>query len=272
MNKNDDLDQLIQKISSSKKYRSIYHKSIERIASECLQRYGKNDAEKKARNLLHRIWGSYHTGKIDYEYLLAKIKENSADEIKLKETIFSILAYQSSVNERIPILDTFYHYIFSITGYPSSIIDHACGLNPLTIFWMDLPKDTIYNGFDIDSDQINFLNSAFQIINMENKINIKIGDIVSDKFDYADVVFMLKLLPLLEQQGKGLSRKVMKKQQCRFMIISFPIKSLSGNEKGMVKFYSDWFESVIEEEKWKAERILFKTELVYIITRSNDIT
>ncbi len=261
MNENDDLAQLIHKISSSKKYKNVYHKTIERIAGECLKKYGKNNAEKKARNLLHRIWNSYYIGKPDYQFLLNKIKESS----NFKETILNILAYQSSVKERIPILDTFYQKIFSITGYPSSIIDHACGLNPLTILWMNLPKDTIYNGFDIDNDQIDFLNKVFQIIDIENKVSIRTGDILSDKFDYADVVFMLKLLPLLEQQGKGLSLEVMKKQQCRYMVISFPVKSLSGSEKGMFKFYSDWFESLIIKENWKNQKIPFETELVYII-------
>lgn len=269
MNENDNLPQLIHRISSSKKYKGVYNKTIERIVSECVQRYGKNNAEKKARTLLHRIWSSYYIGKPDYKYLIEKIKENFTDEIRLKETILNILAYQSSVKERIPILDIFYHRIFSITDYPSSIIDHACGLNPLTIFWMNLPKDTIYNGFDIDTNQIEFLNEAFQIIGIENKIDIRTGDIVSDKFDYADIVFMLKLLPLLEQQRKGLSIEIMKKQQCRYMVISFPIKSLSGSEKGMIKFYSNWFESRIINEKWEIEKLIFKTELVYIITKCN---
>lgn len=267
MNENDNLTQLIQRISNSKKYRSVYHKTIERIVSECLEKYGKRDAEKKARNLLHRIWNSYYISKPNYEYLLNKIRENPTDQLKLEETILNILAYQSSVKERIPILNTFYHKIFSIIGYPSSIIDHACGLNPLTIFWMNLPKDTIYNAYDIDDDQIDFLNKAFQIISIENKINIKTGDVLSDEFEYADVIFMLKLLPLLEQQGKGLSLEVMKKQQCKYMIISFPIKSLSGNYKGMVEYYSDWFSNHVSKEKWKVEKMLFSTELVYIIEK-----
>ncbi|MGB9597802.1 MAG: hypothetical protein ACPL7B_16070, partial [Candidatus Poribacteria bacterium] len=181
-----------------------------------------------------------------------------------KEKLIKILSLQSSTYERINILNDFYEQIFSIIEKPSSIIDHACGLNPLTYFWMKLNDNVKYQAYDIDSDLIWFLNSIFKLFELNN-IEVKLGDVLLDEFGYADVVFMLKLLPILEQQKKGSSLSVIKKQKCKYLIVSFPIKSLSGNEKGMIKFYSNWFKKTIEGENWKFREILFNTELVFVL-------
>jgi len=164
------------------------------------------------------------------------------------------------------LLGFFYEHIFSVTGYPDSIIDHACGLNPLTIPWMNLPESTEYCAYDIDVCQIRFLNSVFNILGLPQGINIGSGDVILDRFGYSDIVFMLKLLPPLEHQSKGSSLKIMQNQECRKMVISFPVKSLSGNEKGMAEFYSGWFINLIKD-KWKYKRLDFDTELVFIVEK-----
>ena len=77
----------------------------------------------------------------------------------LLKAIISVLKLQTSTKERISLLPTFYKRIFQITGKPSSVVDHACGLNPLTLFWMDLPAGCRYRAYDIDSAQIDFINN-----------------------------------------------------------------------------------------------------------------
>jgi len=269
MHTEQDTAELIQKIANSRKYKNIYGKTIERIVKQCLEKYERNQVEKKARNILHQIWGAYYEYRPDFRILLAEFKENINSGLGIEESLLKILPLQSSVRERIPILNDFYRKIFSVTGYPNSIIDHACGLNPLTVFWMNLPENTKYQAFDIDNVQIDFLRSVFEFLGLGNQIEVGLGDVMVDEFDYSDVVFMLKLLPLLEQQSKGLSLEVMRRQRCNHLVVSFPVKSLSGIEKGMAEFYSNWFENLIGSEAWKYEKIFFETELVFIVRSLN---
>lgn len=262
-----DIIELTQEIIQSKKYKNLYRKTIERVVAVSLGKYGKKQAEKRAKKLLHQIWGAYYGAQLNFKKLLTKFERDIKEGRDLKESLLPILALQSSTYERRPLLNDFYQKIFSITGYPNSIIDHACGLNPLTIFWMGLSQETRYRAFDIDKEQVNFLRSIFKLISPESKVEISLGDILVDEFDYADVVFMLKLLPCLEHQNKGISLQVMKRQKCQYLVISFPVRSLSGKRRGMIDFYTTEFQDLIKGEHWIRERILFETELVFVVKK-----
>ena len=259
-----DVTEIVQKIICSKKYRSIYSKTVENTVRCCFERYDKKQVEKNARNILHQIWSAYYRNKPDLKHLLDTFVSNINSGADIRQEILRLISVQSSTRERIPILDEFYDKIFSITGRPSSIIDHACGLNPLTMLWMNLSDNAKYYAFDIEKNLIEFLNSVIDFLGMAGKMDIRLSDILVDEFDYADVVFMMKLLPVLEQQ-KGSSLEVMQKQKCDHLVVSFPVKSLSGAEKGMRDFYSNQFKNTIKDENWDYDEILFNTELVFIV-------
>lgn len=264
------MDEIAEKIKRSKKYRDVYGKTIERIADECIKRFGEKRAEKEAKNLLHQVWGAFYSVRPDFKKAFLKLGKSPEAEKDLKEALLPILKLQSSSCERIGELDIFYKKIFEITGKPNSIIDQACGLNPLALLWMDLPKSCKYTGYDIDAEQIDFLNKAFSLLGIENA-EAKLGDVLSDEFDYADVVFMLKLLPCLEHQSKGCSLDAIKRQKCKFAVVSFPAGSLSGKKKGMADFYRDSFKKLVENNPpaggWQIKEILFSSELVFVIKK-----
>ena len=297
------VNEIIKKIKKSRKYKGVYGKTIERIVVDCVARFGQKRAEKEAKNLLHQIWGAFYSNRPDFEKILKKIKkdiiiykkadiQSNTKELWIpafrlpagrqagmtKEIILPVLKLQSSVYERVSILENFYKKIFEIidlpAGGPISIIDHACGLNPLTIPWMNLPENTEYTAYDIDGEEINFLNQIFDLFkntptHQRMGVNTKfaLGDILCDEFDYADVVFMLKLLPCLEHQKKNCSLDILRKQKCKYLVISFPIKSIGGKDKGMTSFYGNSFKNMIKEEKWQVSEILFDTELVFVIKK-----
>lgn len=258
------VDELTQKIARSKKYRSLYIKTIERVVKDCLKKYPEKEAEKRAKSLLHQIWGAYFPSRPRFQKLLVNFEQEIENGKSIKDAVQPLLQLQSSIKERLPILDEFYRKIFNITGVPGSIVDQACGLNPLTYFW--LPPGIKYFGFDIDWDQAEFLKSVFKILNID-KVKIALGDILIDEFPKADIVFLLKLLPLLEHQQKSSSLEVLKKQNCKYLVVSFPTKSLGGKKIGMVDFYTRQFENLIQNQPWKTEKILFPEELVFIIQK-----
>ena len=261
------IDNIVDSIVSSKKYKGIYPKTVERIVRETSRRYVPKDVEKNSKNLLHQIWGSYYTHYPDFEKLTDNFKKNLQDCNDIKETIIPILKIHSSTAERIPISIDFYKKIFEITGSPSSIVDIACGLNPLMFPWMSLASDCKYLSYDIDIFEVEFLNNVFSILGQNNRFKSFAGDIFIDSFPSCDIVFMLKLLPLLYLQDKGEVINILSNLECNFIIISFPTRSLSGKNVGMESNYSHMIESIINTQKWKISRLVFRSELVYVIKK-----
>ena len=267
-------DEIIKKIASSRKYQGLYHKTIERIVKDYLKKYPEKAVEKKARQLLHQIWDIFYPTRPDFKKLLEKFKETAKivggptshklDTRGVKETVLPILKLHASTKERIPILNDFYQKIFEITGKPKTIVDLASGLNPLTYFW--LPQGIKYYGYDIDQEQAQFLTAIFKLLKV-NRVKIGLGDIFVDRSPKADIVFLLKLLPLLEHQKKGSSLVTLEKQDAKWLVVSFPTKSLGGKPKNMIDFYSKQFQDLIRNQPWQTEKILFPTELVFVINK-----
>ena len=158
-------EKIKKRIKESKKYRPVYEKTINRIARYAMGKYGEKDAEKETRNTIHQIWGAYYGIRPNFKKVLEKFKKEWRERNDKKETLKTLLKLHSSTNERIKTLGEFYKEIFKITGIPDSIIDHACGLNPLAIFWMNLPKETQYYAFDIDEEEVMFLKRMLIFIN-----------------------------------------------------------------------------------------------------------
>ena len=283
---NEDLVQKIsQNIKKSKKYKSVYDKTIERIVGGfATKNTNTKIIEKKSKNLLHQIWGAFYASRPNFEKVADRLKIEIVSGKSAREAVLPILSLQSSVKERIPILSDqstkigarpdvkvikdsgFYKKIFEITGVPGSIIDYACGLNPLTYFWMDLPENSTYTAYDIDSEEVEFLQTFFADVKIKN-VSVDVGDVLVDDLVYADVVFLLKLLPCLEHQKKDAGVELIKKLQCKYVVVSFPVKSIGGKKAGMGDFYSNNFRNVIEKEGWKAEEVVFETELVFVVKK-----
>jgi 16S rRNA (guanine(1405)-N(7))-methyltransferase len=258
-------EDLVNKVLQSKKYKSLYHPTIERIVKDTLSRYPKNQVEKAVKRKLHQLWGAYSV-KLNYQKLLSQLKSVLEDNGDIKTTLLPLLKLQTSTNERIPILDDFYSKIFAITGNPQTIFEPACGFNALTYFWM--PPHTRYTGFDVDREQVDFINSVFNLTGVSQFAHMELGDIIIDKFiNSANVALLLKTLPLLEHQQPGCSIEVLDKLRSKHIVVSYPTHSISGKNKGMVDFYTQQFTNLVSTQPWKIHQLSFDTELVFIIQK-----
>jgi 16S rRNA (guanine(1405)-N(7))-methyltransferase len=263
-----EVEQIVRNILSSRKYKNLYEPTVRRVTASCFAKYGGKKAEEEARNELHRIWGSYYGIRPDFHKLFRRFKDGLADSGDAKTSILPILNRQSSTKERIPILDDFYRKIFAITGIPKTIIDHGCGLNPLTYFWMGLKDDSRYSARDIDAEETDFINAVMAETGKSSQVSARTGDILEDSPEKADVAFMLKLIPPIEQQEKGAALPTIKKQDSPFVVVSFPVASISGGKRGMAEFYEKQFEEIVSGEPWKNSKIIFPTELVFVIDKT----
>jgi len=171
----------------------------------------------------------------------------------------------ASTHERLSILKDFYSQIFSHLPPVNSIMDIACGLNPLAIPWMPLAPDTSYYACDMYADMVNFLSELMKLLPVDGQA--KICDVVADPpAASVDLALVLKAIPCLEQIDKQAGMRLLDGLNARFMAISFPAKSLGGRSKGMVENYASYFEELISDRDWEVlAKLEFSTELVFVV-------
>jgi len=268
IDRSDDLlDQLVEDVQSNKKYASILPDFIRSIGkSELEKRHNLKEAIKETKSKLHQVTGVYLDGKTDFTtwlYLL-KAAAETKDPLILKSGCEQILLQHTSTKERLPYLNDFYQNIFPLMMPFNSVLDIACGLNPLTIPWMGLNQSQQYHAWDVNAGMVEFLSEAVK--SFDTNSSIKAVDIFSvNEFPEADLVFLLKTLPCLEQVHKGVAISLLNRIKARNIVISFPSKSLGGVNKGMEQHYARMMQTWLAGGTWNSQTIRFSGELVYIL-------
>jgi len=258
-----DPDKILAAISQSKRYRHVAPQVIARLAAEEIPKASNvADAEKRTKRRLHQIFGAYHTA-LPWDKLLTRLSAAKANAAGFKNVCEEILRGHASTAERIPELPTFYEKIFNITGPPSSILDLACGLNPVAIPWMNLPPITTYTACDIDTEMARFLSSFLTITQTPGEALL--NDLISAPPPIqADVAFILKTLPCLRHQSPDVGR-ILDQIQANWLVISFPTKTLGSKSKGLSTTYRALFNELATPRSWKITVLEFPSELVYIV-------
>lgn len=267
--KKKQLDQLVKAILKSSKYKNVCEELIKNIgARELSKQKNLKITIKTTKNKLHQIGGAYFLKKPNYGFWLENLKHTKrlGNEDLLRKTCAEIMSYHHSTKERLNILDEFYGRIFSLLPPVDSIMDIACGFNPLSIPWMPLPKKTKYYAYDVYKDMIDFLNKFMTICSIRGCAEAR--DIVQNPPEtHTDLAFLLYTLPCFEQIDKSAGLKVLETINSNFLVVSFPVHSLGGKEKGMQKHYEARFSRLTQEKDWIIQQLEFGTELVFLIKK-----
>ncbi|HFF4414167.1 TPA: 16S rRNA (guanine(1405)-N(7))-methyltransferase ArmA [Acinetobacter baumannii] len=251
MDKND----VVKKILESKKYENLDSDIVEKVVSISEKKYKLKEVENYSKKKLHQIWGSYYSAYPNWDKLLKKYNQGQL-------SIEDLLKIHSSTNERVATLNDFYTYVFGNIKHVSSILDFGCGFNPLALYQWNENEKIIYHAYDIDRAEIAFLSSI--IGKLKTTIKYRFLNKESDVYKGTyDVVFLLKMLPVLKQQDVNIFDFLQLFHTQNF-VISFPIKSLSGKEKGMEENYQLWFESFTKGWIKILDSKVIGNELVYI--------
>jgi 16S rRNA (guanine(1405)-N(7))-methyltransferase len=260
-----DPAQVRASVTNSRRYRHISPSLIARLTAEEIPK-SKNtaEAEKRTKRRLHQIFGAYAT-QLPYDKLIKELQAAQNDSAQFKQTCAAILRQHASTAERLPDLENFYAPIFQLTGQPDSILDLACGLNPLTIPWMNLPPTTTYLAADIDTEMTRFLDEFLQFSPI-NGHAITSDLIAAPPEESADIAFLFKSLPCLQHQTNDLL-PILDKIQANWLVISFPTRSLGNRNKGMTATYRAFLQNLIKPRSWKAHELLLPSELIYIIKK-----
>jgi 16S rRNA (guanine(1405)-N(7))-methyltransferase len=263
-----EIDALVETIYASKKYAAISADLVRSIGMrELATRRNLKEAIKATKNKLHQVAGAFLDARPPYDEWLAQLANVQTLERSNVQTICrEMMRQHASTRERLPVLDSFYRAIFGVLPPIHSVLDVACGLNPLAIPWMPLEAGATYAACDLYADMIDFLNAFFQIAGVAGQAWV--CDLVSDPpRQRADLALVLKTLPTLDQIAKDAGRDLLRALDARYLLVSFPARSLGGRDKHMADHYARRFEAVVAAEGWPAERFEFATELAFLVQK-----
>lgn len=260
MNRSETVEKIVESITGSGKYSNVYPGTIHRVAETMSTRFGKEkEVEKNVRKKLHQIYGAYFGEGV----------RGLADKGWDPERVNFILRSHVSTAERTGFYSEFYERIFSEAGEKGEklkVYDAACGYNP---FSADLFKEWIleYKCSDIDVELNTALNNFFAEKGLLN-FSSENRDLLSEPADLSgyDAVFLFKTLSCIERQEKGSARKILDQAlRARRAIVSFPLKSIGGREKGMGDNYTRFMEDLITGRELNITQLVFPNELVFVL-------
>ena len=267
----DELERLVAEVLNSSKDAQVAPGLIARIGAAELGKGRRfKEAVKATKNKLHQVGGAYFTAALNYDSWLTELRQ-APDAESLQQICWMVMGKHASTRERLPFLKEFYAQIFSYFPPPSAVLDVACGLNPLSIPWMPLAPGTRYLACDIYTDMVAFVGEFLKLLPVEGQT--KACDVIATPPDTpVDLAMVLKTIPCLEQVDKNAGPRLLDGLNARYLVLSFPAKSLGGRSKGMVDNYQARFEELAKGRDWNVlARLEFATELVFVVKTEEEV-
>ena len=147
-------------------------------------------------------------------------------------------------------------------------LDIACGLNPLALPWMQLAEEgAAYYAYDIYHSMVDFLQGWLALMHVQG--SAQVCDVLqTSPPQQADVAFLLKAIPCLEQLDKTAGHRLLREIHAQNLVVSFPIHSLGGRSRGMLEHYEAHFRELIAGvQHWEMKRLIFDSELVFVVKK-----
>ncbi len=260
---------LVREVLEKPKYQHIHKGLIETVAmAELAKGRKKKETQKAVLSKLHQVGAAYFSQKPDYEKWrneLASLPDDIHSD-QAKAYCIKVMESHYSTDERLLILTDFYQQILNSIKPIPSILDLACGLNPLALPWMPIDDETRYYGCDIFTDMIDFLNIFTAHFGIHAKFET--CNLLDATFNTsAKIAFLLKTIPCLEQLKKGFIPQLLDAIPVEYILFSYPISSLSGKSKGMRENYTNQFTLINSSRSWEYERFEFSSELAFLIKK-----
>ncbi len=259
------LQTLIELVAATAKYKQISPDLIETVGRHELQiRPTLKEAIKATKSKLHQVAGAYQDTKMNYTQALNDLQAATDSPGAFRQTCREIMRRHASTRERLPILDEFFRTTLAGIGPVQTVLDIACGLNPLAYPWMPFDDHVKYVAYDIYKDAVGFINDFIPLAGIQGWAEAR--DVISRPPNQpVDLALILKSLPCLEHLGKTAVTTLLDAVQARCLLISYPVSSLGGRKKGMVNQYEAHFQNLAARYQWRYERFEFSTELAFLI-------
>ncbi|NJO12822.1 MAG: 16S rRNA methyltransferase [Gammaproteobacteria bacterium] len=258
-------EQVAQLVQGSRKYADIDAALVATLSrSEGAKAATEKDAAKRVKRKLHQMVGAYLDAEVPFGTWLERLR--TVPEGERAALCKELLGHHASTRERVAELRDIYDFIFAASA-PQTVLDLACGLNPLGRVFMPLPAQTRYLATDVHRGLIGFLNEAFPLLGITG--HAFVHDLLSGPPAMAaDMVLLLKTLPCLEQADRACGRGLLSALQAPRVVVSFPTASLGGAKRGMQHFYQQRFLETLPAEWSVLQTQVFASELVLKLQRS----
>lgn len=207
---------------------------------------------KYARAELRPVYGLF------VEENLSMIKSLLKDEAS---HVRDILLMHKSSKERINFYEEFYKKIFEVTGKPGSIIDIACGLNPISFEMMGLSKETKYMALELNQNDADAINEFFSRWHING--NAFRHDITKEPIKLsADIAFAFKIFDIVDNK---VTERIIKELDVKWIAASFSTKTIS--RKDMRFKRRAGFQKMLRRLGLKYSTLEFENEIVYLIKK-----
>jgi 16S rRNA (guanine(1405)-N(7))-methyltransferase len=262
------LKELVTAVTQSPKYAHISPDLVWQVGErELAVRRSFKEAVKATKNKLHQVGGAYFEAKLDYPAMLAQLRQAADDPDAFRTVCRELMRRHASTRERLIILDELYATTLGNLEDIRVVQDLACGLNPLTLPWLPFSVRE-YHAYDIYADMMAFVAEFMTIMGVNGRVQT--CDIISQPpTELADLILILKTLPVLEQVQKGAASRLLDSLNARYLLITFPAQSLGGRNKGMVQNYEEqfmgWVDETVNGRAWQVQRFEFATELAFLV-------
>ena len=249
----DTIDDVVEIIRSSPRYRQIDESLVRHIATQELAKgRSPKEAVKAARSKLHQVAGAYVKRNIDYDRWAADLQQLPGDlsDPGLQDFCRRMMAQHASTRERLPFLEHFYLQTTAALAPVRSVLDVGCGLNALSLPWMPLADGGTYFGCDIYSDMASFLNQFLAHTGSQGQVETCDLSHAVPSME-VHLALLLKIIPCLEHLDRTIGLRLLDTVQAEHLLVSFPARSLGGREKGMIRTYEMHFQQLAAGKNWQ---------------------
>ncbi len=255
-----EIQELIKKIKQKKELSDISNDVVAKAINSYLARnklfkYISSLSEKELKLIikdiraeLRRFSGQYQTSFLSFNEKLSLLKENK---------IVDLLKTHSSTKERLDFYPELRKIISSLNI--SSILDIGCGLNPIALASLGVE----YYAFDIKEDDVKLVNEYFDLNNINGLAFIE--DIASLNIAHlpeADLCLLFKILDIIPDKNHKIAGKIISELKCRYFLISFSTKTLSG--RPMLHVKRPWLERILKNLNLPFKTFRSKNEIFYL--------
>ena len=264
------IEPIVDRVLRSARYRDVDRALLDRLAAEELPKSrNADDAVKRVKRRLHQAVGAYRgAGAADP---LATVRATWAGDLAdpaFRAACTDVMRSHASTAERLPYLERFFAPIWDLTGGPPrTLLDLGCGLGPLALPWMGVSPSAAYHACDIDRRSLEVGDAFLDLVGQPHELHAR--DLVAADAPpvSADVVLLLKLVPLLDRQDPSAAARLLDTLDARHAVITFPTSSLGGRRRGMETTYRRRLDEL-------AAQLLFRdireasvpNELVFMVT------
>ena len=249
---------LIEKIKEKKELSGLNNALVSDMLESYLEKYKlnlENLKNSEAKIIVKDI-------RRNLRDLVGRFQKSTKKRIKLSEIgdIEALLKTHSSTSERL----NFYPRLKKLINELNvkSILDLGCGLNPLAL----ADKNIVYYASDIKEDDLELVKRFFEKNNLQGKAFVYDLRKISNDLPNADLCIIFKVLDILEKKQHGLAEKILNFINCKYFLISFATKSISG--KPMKFPRRNWLESILKKFNYKYRIFSPDNEIFYLIKKS----